>query len=86
MKQFLTWIIVLSSVVILRAQDSTLNPPASKFLFQLSSRTEDLTQKLDKKSDWAIVQLQYQEEKMRRKLTRLDFSKAKELFNNAEEK
>ena len=86
MKQFLILIIALSSAVVLKAQDTALHPLPSKYLSQLSSRTEGLTQKLDKKSENAIGQLQKQEEKIRRKLSRLDSSKAKELFNDAEEK
>jgi Skp family chaperone for outer membrane proteins len=85
-KRFLILIIALSSAAVLKAQDTALHPLPSKYLSQLSSRTEDLTQKLDKKSEKAIAQLQKQEEKIRRKLSRLDSSKAKELFNNAEEK
>ena len=86
MKQFLIVIIALSSAIVLKAQDTALHPLPSKYLSQLSSRTEGLTRKLDKKSEKAIAQLQKQEEKIRRKLSRLDSSKAKELFNNAEEK
>ena len=86
MKQFLILIIALSSAVVLKAQDTALHPLPSKYLSQLSSRTDDLTQKLDKKSEKAIAQLQQHEQKIRRKLSRVDSSKAKELFNDAEEK
>jgi hypothetical protein len=85
-KQFLILIIALSSAVVLKAQDTALHSLPSKYLSQVSSRTEGLTQKLDKKSEKAIVQLQKQEEKIRRKLSRLDSSKAKKLFSDAEEK
>ena len=58
----------------------------ANYLNVVSKKAGDIDQKLDKKSEKALAQLQKQEEKLRRKLFRLDSSKAKELFVNAEAK
>jgi hypothetical protein len=47
---------------------------------------DDVSEKLDKKSEKALSQLQKQEDKIRRKLSRLDSSKAKQVFGDAESK
>jgi hypothetical protein len=56
----------------------------SKYLTGISSKTGELSKKLDKKSEKAISQLQKKEEKIRRKLFHLDSSKAKEVFSYLE--
>ena len=87
MRPFLV-LVVLSffGKITIAQRDTILSSLSSSYLSQLSSRTGDLTQKLDHKSEKALSQLQKQEEKIRRKLSRIDSSKAKELFTNAREK
>ena len=58
----------------------------ANYLNVVSKKAGDIDQKLDKKSEKALAQLQKQEEKLRRKLYRLDSSKATVLFVNAEAK
>jgi hypothetical protein len=65
--------------------DSLSSLPAN-YLSQLSGKLNDVSDKLDKKSSKALSQLQRQEEKIRRKLSRLDSSKAKQVFSDAEAK
>ena len=86
MKPLFFFVITLVTAIALKAQDSALHCLPSGYLSAISKKSDDLNQKLDKKSDKALLQLQKQEEKIRRKLSRIDSSKAKELFSNAEEK
>src|SRR5688500_16049006 len=69
-----------------RAQDSSGIKLPADYLSQLSSRASELEGKLDKKTDKALAQLQRSEEKIRRKLSKLDSSKAKQVFDGAQEK
>lgn len=68
-----------------KAQDSSQVIPV-KYFDLVSKKGEDLNQKLDQKSEKALAQLKKQQEKIKRKLSRLDSSKAKELFAGTEEK
>lgn len=90
MPQYFRCLILLFSAIITinaaNAQDSILSALPSKYLTQLSSRVDGLKQKLDKKSEKALSQLQKQEENIKRKLSRLDSSKAKQVFGDAESK
>src|SRR5688500_465162 len=76
--------ITTACLLVAHGQDSTLTAFPSKYLSQVTSKTEDLEQKLDKKSEQAIGTLRKQEEKIRRRLYKLDSSKAKEVFDDAQ--
>jgi Skp family chaperone for outer membrane proteins len=54
------------------------------YLFQVSGKLDDLSDKLDKKSEKALSQLQKQEERIRRKLSRLDSSKTKQVRSDSQ--
>jgi len=69
-----------------KAQDTSLQQLPAAYLSKVSARVEDLKGDIDRKSQKAIAQLQKQEEKIKRKLSRIDSSKAKEVFGSAEDK
>jgi hypothetical protein len=68
-------------------QDSLLISPAqiTRYAEKVSGKAADLQGKLDKKSSKAIAAFRKQEEKLKRKLVRLDSAKAKQLFANADQ-
>jgi hypothetical protein len=63
--------------------DTVLHQLPANYLTQVSGKFDDVSEKLDKKSEKALVALQKQENKIRRKLSRLDSSKAKQVFGDA---
>jgi hypothetical protein len=65
--------------------DSMLQLP-SGYLDKVSSKANQLEQKLDKKTDKALQQMMALEQKMKKKLFKTDSLKAKEIFGNAEQK
>src|SRR5438874_6959209 len=58
---------------------------SQKYLNQVSTTTNKLEEKLDKKSAQALERMQKQEDRIRKKLAAIDSLKAKELFGNAEQ-
>ena len=65
------------------AQDSSQVLP-SEYLSRVSSRVNSVQEKLDRYSDKALFSLQKQEERMHKKLSKLDSSKAKQVFASAQ--
>jgi hypothetical protein len=65
--------------------DSVLQIPAS-YLDKASSKANQLQQKLDGKTDKVLLQMMKQEEKMKRKLAKIDSLKAKEIFGDVKQK
>jgi hypothetical protein len=70
----------------LQAQDSSKVQLPSRYLDNISSRANQLEQKLDQKTDKVLSHMMKQEEKMKGKLMKIDSLKAKEVFGNIEEK
>ncbi|MEI9806779.1 MAG: hypothetical protein WDO16_02235 [Bacteroidota bacterium] len=69
------------------AQDSSaVTQISSAYITAVSSKADQLEQKLDKKSAKAVQRLQKQEARMKRKLAGLDSLKAKQVFGDADEK
>jgi hypothetical protein len=71
------------------SQDSTkavVKPVAAGYINKVSSNASQLEQKLGKHSARTLQQLKKQEDKMRRKLAKIDSLKAKEIFSNSEKK
>jgi hypothetical protein len=77
------WTVAQSSLS--QKMDSILQLP-SNYLDQVSSKANQLEQKLDKKTDKALQQIMALEQKMKKKLFKTDSLKAKEIFRNAEQK
>jgi hypothetical protein len=57
---------------------------SSKYIDQVTGKSEKLNQKLDQQTEKALMKWQKQDEKIRKKLARIDSSKAKELFSHTE--
>src|SRR5688572_3762401 len=85
MRRVICCTVILFFCLLLQAQDSTQRV-SSKYLDAVKSKASDLSEKLDKKSEKALTQLQKQEDRIKRKLARLDSSKAIEVFGDAESK
>jgi hypothetical protein len=68
-----------------KAQDS-LSKLSRKYLEQVSAKTAQLEQMLDRKTDKVINKMMKQEEKMKEKLAKIDPSKANEIFGDVEHK
>lgn len=85
MTRLISCLMGLLCIVPTNAQDSS-RMISSEYLGTVQLKASALTEKLDKKSAKALSDLQKQEEKIRRKLLRLDSSKAKELFDGAKAK
>lgn len=83
LKRFIQTLSLFFGVLQLQAQDSLVQIP-SRYLDQVSSKANQLEQKLDNKSEKALRQMQKLEKKMMKKLDKLDSAKAKELLNNAQ--
>jgi hypothetical protein len=90
-KQLLKTIILFFLSIQLRAQsnrpeqDSILRIPAD-YLEKVFSTASQLGQKLDRRSDKALDQLMKLEERMKKKLHKIDSVKANEIFGNVEQK
>jgi len=69
----------------LQKGDSVLQIPAP-YLDKVSSKANQLEQKIDDKTDKVLLQMMKQEEKMKKKLAKIDPAKANEVFGNIEEK
>lgn len=80
--------IALSFCVFSKAQDSLLvNPSISpKYLETISKKADNLKDNIDKTSKKALEQFKNQEERLRRKLSKVDSLKAKAIFNTAADK
>jgi len=78
--------VTLSAVLHLQAQnsDSLLQLP-SAYLDNITYKASQLEQRLDNKSKKALQQLLKQENKIKRKLGRIDSLKAKEIFSHTEQ-
>ncbi|HEY6505035.1 MAG TPA: hypothetical protein VIZ28_13750 [Chitinophagaceae bacterium] len=71
---------------IMAEDSSSLTQIPSSYLDKVSSKANQLEQKLDMQTDKAVQQIMKQEAKMKRKLAKIDSLKAKEVFGNAEQK
>lgn len=72
-----------------KAQESALSFSQTisiKYFETISSKANDLEKKLDKKSEKTLAQLQKQEEKLRRKLSKIDSLAANNIFADADKK
>ncbi|HEY0065712.1 MAG TPA: hypothetical protein VGB46_00065, partial [Flavisolibacter sp.] len=67
------------------AQDATQTFPAG-YLAQLTDRIGGLEGKLDRHTEKALSSFRKQEERIRRKLDRLDSAKARQIFASAQDK
>lgn len=67
-------------------QDSSLVQLPAAYLDHVSGRVTSIEARLNKKTAKALRDLERQEQKMRRKLARLDASKAKEVFGDMQER
>jgi hypothetical protein len=65
--------------------EQPISPLPSKYLENISDRATSLEQQLDKQSIKAVTRLQRQEERMRRKLLKIDSVKAVELFGSSQQ-
>ena len=77
--------ILLHSTVFSQDSSSLLQLP-SKYLDQVSAKANHLEQKLDKKSEKALLQLTKQEEKIKRKLLKIDSLAANNIFTKTEQR
>jgi hypothetical protein len=87
---FILNLIVLLIGVPIQAQNipalDSLPALPGRYLEVVASNASQLERKLEGKSDKALAQLKKQEEKIRRKLARIDSSKAAQFFGNAQAK
>ncbi len=82
------FMLAMTAVLFVQAQTDSTNREnivSIKYLEQISSKSNQLEQKLDKQSDKAIQQLQKQEQRILKKLSKIDSLKAKQLLSNATE-
>lgn len=87
LKQLLISLSVLMIAGSLSAQDSTsIEQVSKKYLDAVAVKAKSLEEKLDKKSEKALDQLQKQEAKLRGKLEKIDSVAAKNVFAGAENK
>jgi len=73
----------------LQAQDTTttsLQQLPGKYLAEVSSKAASLENKLEKKSEKALLKLQKEEEKLKKKLSKIDSLAAKNIFSDADKK
>ncbi len=68
------------------AQDSTQAKVSPKYIDKVSSKAASLQTKLDRATEKILARMQKREEKMKRKLQKLDSLAAKNIFANADEK
>jgi hypothetical protein len=66
--------------------DNTIAQVSPAYLDQVSSSSSQLEQKLDKNADKALQRMKRLEAKMKRKLSRIDSAKAKDVFAGNEQK
>ncbi|MFN8291663.1 MAG: hypothetical protein U0U70_15505 [Chitinophagaceae bacterium] len=77
-------LIALSPALFAQQKDSTsLQQLPSRYIGTVSSKAASLENKLDKKSEKALAQIKKQEDRIIRKLSRIDSAKAKELAATA---
>jgi len=69
----------------LHCQDSLLKMPRG-YLEKVSSKASQVETKLDNKSEKALRQIRKQEERIRRKLSKIDSTAAKNVFNTTKER
>lgn len=90
MRKFLPILIVFCVASLsINAQDTTatsLQQLPEKYFKVVSSKAASLETKLDKKSEKALAQLQKQEEKLKKKLSKIDSLAAKNIFGNISDK
>lgn len=86
MKHFIFLIIVYAQSFYSYSQDSTFLQLPSNYLTKITEKINELESKLDNKTDKALEAFEKQEEKIRRKLSKIDSLKAKELFSSTREK
>jgi hypothetical protein len=76
---------LLQAQTITEKKEGSIQLP-EKYLDKVSSQSNSLQQKLDKKTKKALAQLQKQEARMKKKLSKTDSSAAKNIFAKADEK
>lgn len=88
MNRILILLILFSTVQNLSAQDSVqiAKPISPNYIDAVAAKAKDLEEKLEKKSEKALDQLQKQETKLRSKLEKIDSIAAKNVFSGAENK
>ena len=83
-------LLIISLITLkLHAQDTaeiSLQQIPSKYLDQVSSKAASLENKLDKETEKVLLQLQKEEEKLKKKLSKIDSAAAKNIFADAEKK
>lgn len=79
------FLILIVFCVSLHAQDSLHNLPP-KYLDQVATKSATISQKLDRKSAKALAAAKRQEERLYKKLYRIDSVAAKNVFSNSAEK
>ena len=85
----ITAITFILSGICLYGQDSLINlsPKLSeKYFDKVSAKASSLEQKLTKKNKKALDQMETEEAKMHKRLAKIDSVKAKEIFDNTEQK
>jgi hypothetical protein len=82
MKRLIPFLLALLCILTTHGQDSSV-VISSKYIGIVKSKASALSEKLDKKSATALAHLQKQENRIKRKLFRLDSSRAKELFDGS---
>src|SRR5215813_9617591 len=69
-----------------QAQDSVVLQLPSQYLHTVSTKANQLEERLDKKTDNVLLQMMKQEERMKRKLAKIDSLKAQEVFGDIRQK
>jgi hypothetical protein len=80
---FITVVFITQSLC---AQDTSIRKLPPTYLVQVSSKADQIQQKLDKNIDKALQQMQKLENKIRKKLSKIDSLKAQQLFADAQER
>jgi hypothetical protein len=65
---------------------SSIQPVSNRYLESIAGRADKLNEKLNRKSQKALIQYQRQEARIKKKLSKIDSSKAALVFNSATEK
>lgn len=88
MNRILALLILFSTAQILSAQDSVqiTQHVSPNYIGAVAAKAKNLEEKLDKKSEKVLSQLQKQEAKLRSKLEKIDSIAAKNVFSGAENK
>ncbi len=85
-RHFVLFIAFICAIKTSYSQDSSAARVSLQYVEQISSSADKLGKKLDKQTTKTLQQLQKQEDRMRRKLQKIDSLKAREIFGTAKEK